>query len=100
MQTKIPRSCRRGPIFVPDSDNDSDDESLSSVYEPDTDESSDDDEVLSTESVSLSNSILDSFSYYFSSSSSSSSSYYTCADSQWWVGIGEKKEARGRAGDL
>ena len=50
MQTKLPRSCRRGPISVPDSDDDS----LSSVYEPDTDESSDDDEVLSTESVSLS----------------------------------------------
>lgn len=54
MQTKFPRSCRRGPIFVPDSDNDTDDESLSSVYEPNSDESSDDDEVLSTESVSLS----------------------------------------------
>ena len=54
MQTKFPRSCRRGPIFVPDSYNDTDDESLSSVYEPNTDESSDDDEVLSTESVSLS----------------------------------------------
>ena len=76
MQTKFPRSCRRGPILVPDSDNDTDDESLSSVYEPDTDESSDDDEVLSTESVSLSNSIFDPFSYYFSSSSFSSSFFF------------------------
>ena len=40
MQTKFPRSCRRGPIFVPDSYNDTDDESLSSVYEPNTDEAS------------------------------------------------------------
>ena len=92
MQTKFPRSCRRGPIFVPDSDNDTDDESLSSVYEPNTDESSDDDEVLSTESVSLS------FLFFLFSSSSSSSSFSSYTG-QWWVGDrGEKGSTE--AGDL
>lgn len=53
-RTKFPRQCKQDTAYVSYCDNDSDDNSLSSVYDPGDDSSTvDDDEDLPTESVSV-----------------------------------------------